>query len=152
MVDNAKAAFDELADEHGFLTCNQVGVLLDQLEPGHQPPWNSAESASKLESILQDWDTDANGVIAWDEFQSIHAFAKSEAREDKELIDEAYRVFLDSTTNEITAASLQRAMQKFGEQLTRGEAERLLGSLAGADSCNKAGFEAFYRSMQASFE
>lgn len=133
----AYAMFDK--DGDGHITKKEVREMMVSL--GQDP------TEEEVADMVNEVDTDGNGVIDFNEFLTMMARKKSAKEEELETV-EAFRVFDVDGDGFITADELRSVMTKLGESLSAEEIEEMIVT-ADTDGDGKVDYEEFVKMMNA---
>ncbi|XP_064622998.1 calmodulin-alpha-like [Lineus longissimus] len=120
-------------DGDGTVSTQELGTVLKSL--------GQAPTDDELETMINEVDTDGNGIIEFSEFLAMMA-KKMLGGESALDIREAFKVFDRDGHGYITVAELKRVMTTLGEKMTEEEVNEMI-SEADVDGDGKVDYEEF---------
>lgn len=134
-----KCAF-ELFDKDGSgqISAEELATVLKNL--------NQKPSASDLKEMIDEIDTDGNGLIDFDEFVDIMA-SKMKDNDSEEEIAEAFKILDKENLNYITKFSLRQMAHSIGEEMTEEEINELFKDYCSSNN-NQMNFSEFNDMMR----
>eukprot|EP00210_Caulerpa_lentillifera_P002209 g2123.t1 len=133
----AFALFDK--DGDGMITTKELGTVMRSL--GQNP------TEAELQEMINEVDTDGNGIIDFPEFLSLMAKKMKDCNNEDEL-KEAFKVFDKDGNGFISAAELRHVMTNLGEKLTDEEVDEMIRE-ADVDGDGQVNYEEFAKMMMA---
>lgn len=112
-------SFDENGD--GFVDIKELGVALRSM--GQNP------TEKELEDIMNQYDTDGNKKIDFEEFATLFGKCSLTDEENRKELKSAFDSFDENGDHYIDLEELKKAMTTLGEPLTNEEADDLLNSV-----------------------
>jgi len=109
------AVFDK--DNSGSITADELGAVMKQL--------GLAPSDTELQDLINEADTNKDGVINFDEFLILMSHNAKPADTDQELL-RAFEVFDKDGSGTITTSELKDVLRSLGENLTDEELDEMV--------------------------
>ena len=100
-------------------------------------------STAELKDIIDEIDTNGNGIIGFSEFLSMMA-RKIKETQSKDKLWETFRIFDKEGNQSISAAELRYMMTQLGEKLTDEEIDEMI-KIADTDNINKVNYDEFVK-------
>ena len=134
-----REAFD-LFDTDGSQTIDAKELKVAMRALGFEP------NKDEIKKMIADIDKDGNGTIEFDEFLAMMT-AKMGARDRREDLMKAFRLFDDDETGKISFKNLKRVAKELGENMTDEELQEMIDE-ADRDGDGEVNEEEFFRIMK----
>ncbi|XP_051152752.1 calmodulin-like protein 11 isoform X2 [Andrographis paniculata] len=124
-------------DGDGCITVEELATVIRSLD---QNP-----TEEELLDMMNEFDSDGNGTIEFNEFLNLMANKIKETDGEEEL-KEAFKVFDKDQNGYISATELRHVMMNLGEKLTDEEVEQMIGE-ADLDGDGQVNYDEFVKMM-----